>query len=1151
VVLSRRARLSPEHVVERYARQEPDVVALAEIVSLAITVDPALLRAARRRFVDHRGPDLEADLWHSSLVDSSNTAGIVLDDAIAECLRVRLAPRTNRYHQARALIIEEHGGRQDPDRGWLPDTLRVEEELRYLALVFNGHERARQLLAEVTRQIEEMDAPGLQVWQEGLHHRLPASLRPLTLGTVPGDGPASEPVASPPGVVIGVRLLDDAVELRATPHGSMHRLALPAGAPVAVFIEEHLVPLQRLPRTVPLADGREVTVQSLDGTTVRLRRHRREPVPPAPAALTAPADSGWGCAYAPDGTLLAATAQDGTVRLWDPQTGAAVHILRAPSAHRGPVERCAFSPDGRRLATTGRDGTVCLWDPSAGTHLRTLDDHGDAAEGCAFSPDGTLLATTSKDRTVRLRDPADGTPVLTLTGHTNSVWACAFSPDGSLLATTDDDGGVRLWDPATGAALLTLTGHADSVEGCAFSPDGTLLATTSRDRTVRLWDPVDGTAQHTLTGHTNSVWACAFSPDGTLLASVGNDGTVRLWDPVAATLLRTFTGPAVSVRACAFSPDGSRLATLGADRAIRLWEVSRVRPWRTLIGHRSWVNSCAYSPDGLLLASAGNDGEVRLWDPPTRTPVHTLAGHRGSVWACAFSPDGTQLASTGSDGRVRLWDPATGDAQHDLAGHVGGVRVGAYSPDGSVLATAGADHSVRLWDPVRGTLRQVIEGHTGAVLGCAFSPDGRLLASVGNDQSVRLWDPATGRPVRTLDGHIREVLACAFSPLGSVLATGSLDQSVRLWDPVTGRQVRTLRGHANHVHSCAFSPDGSVLATAGADGTVRLWEDLRRPAQASLRRTLTDRHEVLACAFSPDGTMLVTSGADHVVRVWDLLTGDLAAKGDTVALWLGGRPGDEAAVAGAVAARPHTARCTPVVASGGGAVPGVLLAAGADPREVRDLVVATSIGRPAITPLDRRWAIRRLARELSRHGISHTGHLRVPVAQPLHAYRFHAVVLDHGSGDVVVLPRDAPRLGLDADAIPLAPLALAASGAGDRSGPVAIGGRWFSSAVGHPHQPAPWFRDFPMLQPLVAVDVEDAEGSVPPRRFAAEVPLTRVTIPWLHLTPPARPSRRRREVLARIGEQSMRAALADDQATAGGAPRPGRLPPRHRWDGAG
>src|SRR4051812_21166826 len=67
-------------------------------------------------------------------------------------------------------------------------------------------------------------------------------------------------------------------------------------------------------------------------------------------------------AFSPDGKLLAAGQQGGTVTIWEAETGKAFLTVPGRPAEEGYVSALAFSPDGRILAWGGGGKRVTLLD---------------------------------------------------------------------------------------------------------------------------------------------------------------------------------------------------------------------------------------------------------------------------------------------------------------------------------------------------------------------------------------------------------------------------------------------------------------------------------------------------------------------------------------------------------------------------------------------------------------------------------------------------------------------------------------------------------------------------------------------------------------------------------------------------------------------
>ena len=78
-------------------------------------------------------------------------------------------------------------------------------------------------------------------------------------------------------------------------------------------------------------------------------------------------------AFHPDARQLASTGMDGTLRVWDTETGRSSVILQAPSG----VESLSvvYRPGGQEIAAAFTDGTIRILDVTRGRERLRLDCH--------------------------------------------------------------------------------------------------------------------------------------------------------------------------------------------------------------------------------------------------------------------------------------------------------------------------------------------------------------------------------------------------------------------------------------------------------------------------------------------------------------------------------------------------------------------------------------------------------------------------------------------------------------------------------------------------------------------------------------------------------------------------------------------------------
>ncbi|KAG8792121.1 hypothetical protein FRC12_007121 [Ceratobasidium sp. 428] len=588
-------------------------------------------------------------------------------------------------------------------------------------------------------------------------------------------------------------------------------------------------------------------------------------------------------------------------------------------SHPGGVYDVAFSLDGRRIVSACEDGVVRVWDAETGAAIMSLQGHTSGVTCVAYSPGGQRIASGSVDNTVRIWDTRTGFEVCEpLEGHRSSVLCLAFSAAGKYLASGSSDHLVRVWSIETGTSILKLDRHSAPVHSVAFSPNDRYVASGSDDKQMIIWDTETGAPTLESMTHTYQILSIAFSPDGSLVVLGGMDTAVTVWDRATLTRkLGPFAGHIGWVQTVKFSPSGDRIVSGSEDRSVRVWDVESGKEiGANLRRHSGPLRSAIWSPNGLRIASCSDDKTVRIWDAEADT--RASEGHSQSpapINYVVYSHDGRMLATGSDDNALLIWDAATGTVKSDpLRGHSEWVFSVAFSHDDRRIVSGSRDRTIRIWDVETGsTVLGPLEGHLDYVWSVSFSPEGRLVASGSADHTVCIWDAETGAQVlEPLKGHTDSVRSVAFSPDGNSLASGSDDESVRVWDVQTGElQLRPLQGHTGYINSVAFVSNGKYIVSCSHDCTARIWDvstgDVTRVLQQgypeaglyAVAVTHDSRHvvagshagrllvwdmdsdvdiakvlyghsnAVVSIALSPDGRRVVSSSGDGTLRMWD------------------------------------------------------------------------------------------------------------------------------------------------------------------------------------------------------------------------------------------------------------------------------------------
>jgi WD40 repeat protein len=292
--------------------------------------------------------------------------------------------------------------------------------------------------------------------------------------------------------------------------------------------------------------------------------------------------------FSPNGKLLASGGKnDFKVKVWQVETGKLWKIFSGP---KNTIYEVNFNSDGKLLACASKDGTVWVWEINSGKLIGqyknqavfgvgkkafkavafacfTLDNNyvvfggengfvskaklGRSSGGAFYSPKRIFQANTHTPSQIKTITSGALTPngksiMITIdnfvqvidlqTEQRTKIFYYPFDylndvvtvPNKNQIATWSYDGKISIWDFNSESITKTINAsESNNYSSPSFSSDSRFMVSGAFGSIARVWKGDDNFVN--LAGHKSIVRVARFSPTEHLIATASYDGSIKLW----------------------------------------------------------------------------------------------------------------------------------------------------------------------------------------------------------------------------------------------------------------------------------------------------------------------------------------------------------------------------------------------------------------------------------------------------------------------------------------------------------------------------------------------------------------------------------------------------------------------------------------------
>ena len=505
----------------------------------------------------------------------------------------------------------------------------------------------------------------------------------------------------------------------------------------------------------------------------------------------------------PKGRMIATgeDSRDSDVIVWNYKTK---EILYKLSEHDNGITALSFSRDERLLATTANDGRLIIWDMATGNmvlhkkiSIATCVKWGGNVPDIKGRPTLTFYLATSGKSGVELHvvDPSGSisTTRLPQGKYTRDIKAMCFTKTFLLCGTSSSD--VLVFDLHSSTMVKvnhlakgSLTSIYQDADGgiVASCLDGTIFAidengatelTNTKRPLCSIYNDVCISEDGCLLGSNGKIFwesnpkeVSSIDAYGNVAVSACVDETIKVWDNRNLKCNLSFKTNYHSVPRCVGL--SSALLTIGFDNgAIGGYDFTNGEHlFKIEHGHHTAVNVIEIAPTRRFFASGGDDTTVRFWDVRSRNMMVKMNKHTAPVTSIRFVPQSTHLYSASEDMSICLFDIQQESIVERFTCFDSGVRDIDVHDD--ILLAATQDGHITKFAPSNGTT-PIANVKTAEANALALSPDGRKFAVGHINGDVSIWSTETMQKMHVLPVHSLSTSDIRFFTNDLIMSSGA------------------------------------------------------------------------------------------------------------------------------------------------------------------------------------------------------------------------------------------------------------------------------------------------------------------------------------------------------------------------------------------